>query len=92
MCTTRACVIWESTHSLLFHAEGNGFGESAYAVHWDPDHPPVGKYLCYKSYQLEIVLVLKQLIVCYFLTNSVSCLWKNDFSFDNTIYLGTLLQ
>ena len=60
------CVNSESTH-ILFPSEEKGFGTSAYAVHWDPDHPPVGKYLCYKSYQLEIVLVLNQLIVCYFL-------------------------
>ena len=49
-----------------FSVEENGFGASAYAVHWDPDHSPSSKYLCYLN-QVAKVLVVNELIVCYFL-------------------------
>jgi len=51
---------------VLFHVEDKGFGESAYAVHWDPDHAPSSKYLC-NLCQFKIVSIVNQLIVYYFL-------------------------
>ena len=49
-CQVEKFVNCESTPNLSVTAEGNSFGESAYAVHWDPDHSPSSKYKANANY------------------------------------------